>query len=226
MPEFSVTTKAAVGWYGKVPCVGDFVRSGLSPGFVQSWDHWLQGLMITGRETLQNQWQACYMSAPIWRFALPAGICGSHSVAGLVMPSVDRVGRQFPLCLAEEADDPAGDLYKRLLPAMPMLEDVALAMLEETAKLDLLQQIPQRLPSEESAFSIPEPSLQKSRLPCHFTGSEEEALAAMAQHDQATLWISSVDEDNRILLTPQMPSGSEMAHAIFDLNAPIWNKRA
>jgi type VI secretion system protein ImpM len=34
------------GWYGKVPYVGDFVRSGLSPQFVEAWDNWVQAELL------------------------------------------------------------------------------------------------------------------------------------------------------------------------------------
>ncbi len=39
------------------------------------------------------------MEAPIWRFLLPAGACGAQAALGVWLPSVDRVGRQFPLAL-------------------------------------------------------------------------------------------------------------------------------
>jgi type VI secretion system protein ImpM len=40
------------------------------------------------------------MEAPVWRFALPDAMCGPDAILGLWMPSVDRVGRHFPLMLA------------------------------------------------------------------------------------------------------------------------------
>ncbi len=40
------------------------------------------------------------MEAPVWRFALPEGMCGPIAILGLWMPSVDRVGRHFPLMFA------------------------------------------------------------------------------------------------------------------------------
>ena len=40
------------------------------------------------------------MMAPIWRFALAPGVAGPLPMLGVMMPSVDRVGRQFPLTLA------------------------------------------------------------------------------------------------------------------------------
>ena len=41
-----------------------------------------------------------YLTSPVWRFAIAEGVCGSGAYAGVMVPSVDRVGRYFPLTLA------------------------------------------------------------------------------------------------------------------------------
>ena len=68
-------TAPAYGFYGKVPCLGDFVRRGLSQAFVEDWDAWMQELLVIAQVTMEDRWQDCYMSAPIWRFTLAAGLC-------------------------------------------------------------------------------------------------------------------------------------------------------
>jgi len=92
-----------VGFYGKIPARGDFVRNGLPQAFVEPWDHWLQQRITASRATLGDNWIAAWMEAAIWSFALPPGICGPNAVLGLWMPSVDRVGRHFPLTVAAVA---------------------------------------------------------------------------------------------------------------------------
>ena len=47
-----------------------------------------------------EEWLPIYLTSPIWRFVLSAGLCGGEVVAGVLMPSVDRVGRYFPFTLA------------------------------------------------------------------------------------------------------------------------------
>lgn len=97
-----------LGFYGKIPARGDFVRSGLPHAFVDPWDRWLQQGMAASRAELgEDAWLAAWLEAPIWSFALAPGICGPDAVLGLWMPSIDRVGRHFPLTLAAVA--PAGD---------------------------------------------------------------------------------------------------------------------
>ena len=99
-----------LGFYGKIPARGDFVRSGLPHAFVDPWDRWLQQGIATSRAELGDNWIAAWLEAPIWSFAMAPGICGPDAVLGLWMPSVDRVGRHFPLTLA--ATVPAGDVYQ------------------------------------------------------------------------------------------------------------------
>lgn len=100
----------AVGFFGKIPSRGDFLCVGLSLGFIQAWDGWLQGVLADAQRALGERWAEMWRVAPVWRFALPSGQCGHHPVLGLWMPSVDRVGRSFPLTIAAEGAD-RGDAF-------------------------------------------------------------------------------------------------------------------
>jgi type VI secretion system protein ImpM len=100
----------APGWYGKLPALGDFASRRLPPAFIQAWDDWLQQGLATARDEWGSRWLERYLVAPIVRFWLREGVLGHMAWAGLVMPSVDRVGRHFPLTLAA----PAGPLAAAL----------------------------------------------------------------------------------------------------------------
>jgi type VI secretion system protein ImpM len=89
-----------VGFLGKLPARGDFVGRGLPRGFAEPWDAWLAEAMTGSRAILGEAWLPAWMEAPIWRFALPAGHCGPDAAAGVMLPSVDRAGRHWPLTLA------------------------------------------------------------------------------------------------------------------------------
>jgi type VI secretion system protein ImpM len=91
---------AQVGFYGKLPSRGDFLRHGLPRSFVDPWDDWWQSAITGSLAALGEAWVPAWMEAPVWRFAIPAGQCGPGAVLGLWMPSVDRAGRHFPLTLA------------------------------------------------------------------------------------------------------------------------------
>lgn len=123
---------AGPGYFGKVASHGDFVRRGLAPAFVASWDGWLQACLQHSRESFGVDWLATYLYSPLWRFALGADVCGGQAMAGVLMPSVDRVGRYFPLTLAApigggEAPGPA--LFGRGADWFAALEQVAFGSL-------------------------------------------------------------------------------------------------
>jgi len=88
------------GLHGKVPTKGDFVTRRLTREFVDPWDQWLQSAINCSKEQLGEEWLPIYLTSPIWRFVLSPGLCGVDAVAGVLMPSVDRVGRYFPFTLA------------------------------------------------------------------------------------------------------------------------------
>jgi type VI secretion system protein ImpM len=87
------------GFYGKLPCRGDFVQRRAPQGFVDAWDAWLQECLHVSRQQLGERWLDLYLTSPVWRFVLAEGICGESAYAGVMLPSVDRVGRYFPLTL-------------------------------------------------------------------------------------------------------------------------------
>ncbi len=131
------------GWYGKLPALGDFASRRLPPLFIEPWDRWLAAGLAHWRET-DEQWLDAYLAAPTWRFALGAGVpfAQSPGYAGVLMPSVDRVGRYFPLTVvrvraAQESEAPQ--------PWLHALESCAVAALQGDwdaerfdAELDLL----------------------------------------------------------------------------------------
>jgi type VI secretion system protein ImpM len=89
-----------VGFYGKLPARGDFVRNGLPREFTDPWDDWLQAAIAGSRTLMGEAWLPAYLEAPVWRFCLPPGMCGASAALGLMLPSVDRAGRYFPLTFA------------------------------------------------------------------------------------------------------------------------------
>ncbi|HEU0200447.1 MAG TPA: type VI secretion system-associated protein TagF, partial [Burkholderiaceae bacterium] len=113
MPDLSIPLPDAAteidrrripGWYGKLPGIGDFATRRLPPGFVLPWDQWLQRALAASQAELGDAWLDTYLSSPIWRFALSAGVCGPDAWCGILVPSVDRVGRYFPLTIAVAVD--------------------------------------------------------------------------------------------------------------------------
>ena len=92
---------ALPGFYGKLPVVGDFVQRRVAAEFVERWDRWLQEGTLAARAVLAERWLGCYLDAPAWRFVLAPGCIDQQGWIGLVTPSMDRVGRYFPLTVAQ-----------------------------------------------------------------------------------------------------------------------------
>lgn len=93
-----------VGFYGKLPCRGDFLQRRAPQDFVDVWDGWLQECIHESRQRLQDSWLETYLTAPVWRFVLSSGVCGEGVYAGIFVPSVDRVGRYFPLTVIAQLE--------------------------------------------------------------------------------------------------------------------------
>lgn len=128
----------ACGFYGKVVSRGDFVTRRLPRSFVEPWDAWLQAGLAASRGALGNDWLDRYLTSPIWRFALGPGCCGPDAVAGVVLPSVDRVGRYFPFTLAAvlDADTALAALARDAAPWFAHAEALALHALEDSLDLE------------------------------------------------------------------------------------------
>ena len=86
-------------------------------------------MVAEARQQLGETWGAVWDAAAPCRFLLAPGLCGGCRVAGVWVPSRDRVGRTFPLTFATEVwGDPAHGTASFFGHA----EAVGQAMLQET----------------------------------------------------------------------------------------------
>ena len=130
------------GLYGKIPSLGDFVTRRLPRGFIAPWETWMQEAIANGREQLGDFWLENYLTSPLWRFALSPGICGEQGWAGVMMPSVDRVGRYYPFTLAARLD-PKLNLFLFMEESeawFARMESLALSCLEDNFEMASLEQ--------------------------------------------------------------------------------------
>jgi type VI secretion system protein ImpM len=84
------------GLFGKVSPKRDFVAINAPRKFLDVWEPWLQSGMSASQKSLGDKWQDAFLKAPIWRFWLGGDVCGT-AVIGAFMPSLDGVGRYYPL---------------------------------------------------------------------------------------------------------------------------------
>lgn len=98
--ENIVNSDIPLGLFGKLPSYGDFVHRNLPAKFLTPWDEWLQLYVASSNEYIGEQWLDIYLTSPIWRFTLSAGVIDENNWAGIVLPSVDQVGRYYPFTIA------------------------------------------------------------------------------------------------------------------------------
>ena len=131
-----------IGYFGKVPAHGDFINKSLPQSFINPWDAWLQEAVLSSRQQLGDNWLNYYLTSPIYRFALSPGICGSTGWSGLVMPSVDKVGRYYPMTLSVPGDQNSNPFItlEQNKSCFDHLETLLLSCLEDNFVLDHFQQ--------------------------------------------------------------------------------------
>jgi type VI secretion system protein ImpM len=88
-------TRPVAGFFGKLPSTGDFVSRGLPDAFRRNWDAWIT------RHVAPLQREGLAFPEGGLRFHLPSG---GRLAAGVILPSEDSAGRQFPLTLLLVAD--------------------------------------------------------------------------------------------------------------------------
>ena len=192
------------GYFGKLPCAGDFLRAGLSADFVRAWDGWLQSVMTTAEEALGPEaWMPAYLSAPIWRFSVSPGLCGPRGAAGIMMPSLDRVGRRFPFMVAWETDLPTLAANLAMQPVAERIEATALFMIEEGAVREAL---------DAQLCALPRPAELCIDVSCELSC------------DLGSLWVAAATETPRIMGASGLPRGAGQSAALFDANAPYWTQ--
>ncbi len=219
------------GAFGKMPDVGDFFRLNAPGGFVRVWDSWLQQLMLEAQTVYGAEFDRHYMSAPLWRFTLAAGLAGPAKIMGVLMPSVDRVGRRFPLTLMVQLDTPGppalDHLRERIL--FEKLEDIALSTLENGMSKDRLWSDLQGLDVPDLRAAVP---LRHEGTTFVLTGSGTDgsavethlAGALLAQHSPGgSLWSAYLDSGPRMMVCADLPLGRPGC-GLFDLGAAIWRE--
>ncbi|MBY5931954.1 type VI secretion system-associated protein TagF [Tateyamaria omphalii] len=187
------------GFFGKIPQAGDFVGTGLPRTFETTLDTWLRAAMRESQATLGRGWLDAFLVTPVWRFALGPGIAGADPVTGVMMPSVDRVGRYFPLALAVARSD--------------LIDNDTLALCQDRPFFDAAEALVLSClsaPTLPSDLSQGVANLPLGELPKY--GAPDPSTPAVAYW-----WTAS--DDNRSHITEGLPSPGDFA-ALFLGNPP------
>lgn len=88
--------------FGKVPALGDFVRTPSPSGEMMAFERWLTQAMETGEARVGAAWKRAFAEgAPhafVWSGTLEKKTRGL--LVGVVVPSTDSVGRSFPVVIS------------------------------------------------------------------------------------------------------------------------------
>jgi type VI secretion system protein ImpM len=129
------------GYFGKLPARADFVIGHCPKGFLNLWEPFLMQGLAQSRQDLGDAWKEAYMTMPVWRFLIeplaPSEGTLAQGIAGAFMPSVDKVGREFPLTLVAgigTQDGQAGSAW------YGDAETILLGVLREEASLEAFQE--------------------------------------------------------------------------------------
>jgi len=129
-----------------LPSLGDFASRRLDASFIEPWDSWLAAGLLALREAQPEGWLEGYLGSPSWRFLLMPGAmpgaAGAQAWAGVLMPSVDRVGRYFPLTLVQPLHGGPGSTQEMagLWQWLARLDELARDALFEDWTADRLEQ--------------------------------------------------------------------------------------
>jgi type VI secretion system protein ImpM len=206
------------GFFGKIPSHGDFVRRNLPHAFVDPWDEWLQQAVAASKTELGEAWLNTYLTSPVWRFVLQPGVCGDEGWAGILMPSVDRVGRYFPLTVAASLGEAAQpfQLASRARTWFEAAENVALQVLEQDhVDADALgESISGIDDSSLKSESDDLPALAGGAWGLRITGGDGPGLAPAVSHELVrfqvgvySLWWNDGSDDlsSMALVAPSLP---------------------
>ncbi len=201
---------ATVGFLGKLPARGDFVRRDLAQEFCDAWDAWLAAGIQASRAAMADGWVAAFLEAPVWRFALGPGVLGP-AIAGLFFPSVDAAGRYFPLTLASPHPQAA------MLLAVPQWFDAVqvtgVSALAEGTSFEAF---------EAAVAALPAPPVPPapSRFGQGLAASDPAVLLA-AQAPPVLLWTQGgARVAPCILALPALPAPEHFAALLQDAPAP------
>ncbi|MGY8788719.1 MAG: type VI secretion system-associated protein TagF [Pseudomonadales bacterium] len=204
------------GAFGKIPTLADFLRVNLPPSFISPWDSWLQvGILEMKKNLSAREWNNKYLTAPIWRFTLPPGVAGKKAVSGVLMPSVDKVGRQYPLTLVcQHGTIKTAQMHFSNTLMFEQLEEIALSALDYCSLEMLISSLAKVRISEVLLGS-------NTSLPYYIKSSTgpvvSNGLIFKNQLDGETLWSTKVEGKHSFMLSQGLPKESDL-NVLFDIS--------
>ncbi|MGE3153428.1 MAG: type VI secretion system-associated protein TagF [Nitrospiraceae bacterium] len=103
------------GYYGKLPFSREFLRWNGAGVEMRELDPWLQEGMVSAKSRLGHELKKAVEKAEPWNF-LFAPVRSSRLTLGVILPSLDQVGREYPFLAFLLIDQETMRLRRALLP--------------------------------------------------------------------------------------------------------------
>lgn len=108
-------TPVSVGYFGKLPSRGDFVKGGASAALMKVLDDWLSEAMDL--MSANARWKLVYDAAPPLHFAF-VGPRRRHAIGGHIVPSSDESSRRYPFLMVGAMEVAEPNLF---VPSSPLV---------------------------------------------------------------------------------------------------------
>ena len=203
------------GAFGKLPAHGDFLALHLTDELRSSFDALLSAGLAAFRQRRCEAWLEVYLTSPLWHFALGPGVLTARTVAGVMIPSVDAVGRYFPFAILTALPQAAPPLRLKLEAAawFEAAGELALGILEEQLTLGDLGRALGELGQPQLDPALPP-------LPFALEGEAQDRLAGLLAHAGAPatgiFWTNGSPHLPATVLGVAERPGAALVAALFD----------
>ena len=94
----------SMGWFGKLPSVGDFAGRGMPQPLQETIHGWTSSGMAALARKYPEEWRGFYLVSPVWHFVINPSVWDKSALIGCIAPSLDKVGRCSPLIALRSFD--------------------------------------------------------------------------------------------------------------------------
>jgi type VI secretion system ImpM family protein len=139
--------------FGKLPGHGDFISRGISGDLRGAIDHWLSEWLAEARADRGETFESDYEAAAPWLFESP-------NVTAVLLPSMDAVGRLFPLLVLTASDRKTQSVYDAMVDAVvegTLADDLRGALAALAASAPESRRTPRWFLPEEAEQVLPMP---------------------------------------------------------------------
>lgn len=216
------------GWMGKLPCAGDFLSSGLPSVVAGQLDDWIS-LNLLWMNAHRPGWPELYFQSTARGFVIEDGVTlykqQSERVLGILMPSVDAVGRPYPFILLQAMQ---GSLHSKRPTFEQQLTDLWTACANALELNWTVGKLENSLEDNERANDVKDYETNKEL--CNRATKGIDCIKSAWNEPRLKMgpesWFNLIPDSNHSLIIQPQPdlAGWPEGDAFLDLFSPIKEK--